>query len=530
LSPGGRVERGSSHHDDRHDLENGREVIPTRRDRSQPGTPEPRAGLREHLRRIAALERVARLLRWDQETQMPPRGAGQRADEAAAVAAALHALRTDPRIADWCGALEQSEGADAVDVAEARRLHERALLIPAELAAELARTTSEARVTWEAARAARRFADFQPLLARIVALKRAEAACLARSGAAPYDALLDDFEPGGTADKVAALFAALRPGLVALRERVAASGRSAPRLAGRFPAAAQMRLARRVAGQFGFDWQAGRLDLAAHPSALGALGDVRLTTRIDEDDPRECLFATIHEVGHGLYKQRLDPDRAPLPSGMEASMGVHEAQSRLLENQIGRSRAFAEWLYPAMRAAFGEIDVDGPEALWRAVNAVTAGFIRTEADEVHYDLHILMRFDLERALISGDLEVEDVEPAWNARFAADFGRAVPDAAMGVLQDVHWSEGLFGYFPTYSLGNLYAAALFAGLRQAVPDLDARLAAGDLSPVTTWLAERISRCGRRWTPDVLIERAAGRRPDAATMLEALTSKYGELYELA
>lgn len=485
-----------------------------------------REALDEQLRRIAALERVQRLLRWDQETQMPPRGAAQRAGEAAAVAAALHRLRADPRMPDWCA--ERAPGADAAeaaDLAEARRMHARAVRVPEALAAELAETAARARVAWEAARAARRFADFAPWLARLVALRRSEAACLAGG----YDALLDDYEPGATGESVAALFAALRPGLVELSARIAGSGRTAPRLAGRFPAAAQMRLARQVAARLGFDAAAGRLDLAVHPSAAGALGDVRLTTRIDEADPRACLFATIHEVGHGLYKQGLDAGRAPLPSGMEVSMGVHESQSRLMENQIGRSRAFAEWLYPAMRTAFGGIGVDGPEALWRAVNAVDRGPIRTEADEVHYDLHIALRFDLERALVDGDLEVAGLEAAWNERFAADFGYPVPHAAAGVLQDVHWSEGLFGYFPTYTLGNLYAAALFAALRDDLPDLDARLAAGDLAPVVAWLRTRVHRQGRLLPPAALIEQAAGRPPTAEILLDGLRAKYAALYGL-
>ena len=488
--------------------------------------------LKERLRRIAALERTSRLIGWDQETQMPPRGAAQRAEEAAAVAAALHALCADPRLGALAEAVE-AEGATgplAVDAAEARRLHRRAIRIPARLAADFAHATSEAQLTWQAARAARDFPGFAPTLARVVALARETAAALADPGVEPYDALLDEYEPGATGAGVAATFDALRPGLVALRARIAEAVRPAARLAGAFPADAQLALSRRVAGALGYDWEAGRLDLAAHPSCSGRLGDVRITTRINGGDPLECLYATIHETGHALYEQGLDPEGALTFWGGHASMAVHESQSRLYENQIGRGRAFAEWLFPELRAAFGALGVDGPEALYRAVNRVETGFIRTEADEVHYNLHVMMRFDLERALIAGSLAVADLEEAWNARFAADFGRTPPDAARGVLQDVHWPVGLFGYFPTYTLGNVYAAELDAALRAERPGLDAEIAAGDFAPTLAFLRGRIHRRGRTAPPDTLIAEATGRVPRPETLLAALEAKYAGLYELA
>jgi carboxypeptidase Taq len=254
---------------------------------------------------------------------------------------------------------------------------------------------------------------------------------------------------------------------------------------------------------------------------------VRITTRIDEADPFQSVYSTIHELGHALYEQGLRPEDGHTPAGGAASMGVHESQSRLWENQIGRGRAFAEWLYAEMRAAFGDIGLDGPEALWRAANRVETGFIRTDADEVHYNLHVLMRFELERALIAGDLDVADLEGEWNARFAADFGRDVPHAGVGVLQDVHWPVGLFGYFPTYTLGNVYAAALDARLRADVPDLDASLAAGDGAPALAWLRDKVHRRGREVPPDRIVAEAAGRPADPATLVAALEAKYGALY---
>lgn len=477
-----------------------------------------------HMRRIAALRQVEMLLDWDRETQMPPKGAAQRAEQAAAVAEALHGLETDPRLADWlAAAAEGAEGTAAVNVAEAARVHARATRVPARLAAEIARAAVEGQTAWAAARAVSDFAGFAPALARIVALKREEAACLAGDGAA-YDALLDDYEPGATAAEVAAVFDRLRPGLVGLRERIAGASRRPERLGGRFPKDAQLALAGRIAGVFGYDRAAGRLDLAVHPFSSGTGGDVRITTRIDEADPFQCLHATIHEVGHAVYEQGLDPDLAFQPAGAAASMGVHESQSRLFENHFGRSRAFCDWLASAMADAFGRA-LD-PASLHDAVNVVEPGFIRTEADEVHYNLHVMLRFDLERALIDGRLEVSDLEAAWNARFLRDFGAAVPDAHSGVLQDVHWSSAAFGYFPTYTLGTIYAAELDAALRREVA-VDAALSAGELAPVIAWLNGRIHRPGRRLAARRLIAEAIGREPDERALLGYLDAKFGALY---
>ncbi len=487
------------------------------------------SALCQHLRRISALEEVAGLLNWDQETQMPPKGAPQRGEHAAAVAEAAHTLASDPRIPEWIAAAGPQDAAGTVNLAQAARLHARAIKVPGRLAADLATAAVAAQTYWEAARETNDINSFIPSLERMVALKRAEADCLAEPGRTGYDALLDDFEPGATATDLQSLFGKLRPGLTALRARISEAARPAPVLSGSFPPDKQLELARRVAGVFGFDWNAGRLDLAVHPSSSGTGGDVRITTRIDTSDPGQCLFSTVHETGHAVYSQNTDPAQSLLPAGAYASMGVHESQSRLFENQLARSRPFCDWLYPAMRAAFGDLGVNDPEELYRAVNAVETGFIRTDADEVHYNLHIMLRFDLERALIGGDLAVGDLETAWNDRFLADFGRAVPDPRRGVLQDVHWSVGLFGYFPTYTLGNVYAAELNAALRRDVPNLDAHLAAGDLASVRTWLGSRIHHQGRLLAPRALISAATGRDPDAATVIDQLQAKYEGLYDL-
>ncbi len=482
------------------------------------------------LRRISALDEVAGLLNWDQETQMPPRGGAQRAEHCAAVAAARHALAADPALGALADLVaDEATRLDALrNAAEARRIHERAITTPAALAAELAGAAVEGQIAWEAAREANDPAGFTPALARLVDLKRAEADCLA-AGRSRYDALLDEYEPGAGAAEIDAVFSRLRAGLVDLRARIAETLATPPKFAGRYPAEAQLALSRRLGDVFGYDWAAGRLDLAVHPSSSGSHGDVRITTRIAEDDPLGCLYTTIHELGHAVYEQGLDPELLLLPAGAHASMAVHESQSRLLENQIGRGRAFCDWLHLALAERFDMTGVESADDLYRAVNAVETGWIRTEADEVHYNLHVMMRFDLERALIAGDLAVADLEAAWNARFARDFGSAPPDARRGVLQDVHWSAGLFGYFPTYALGNIYAAELHAAMRSALPDLETDLRRGDLAAALAWLGGNVHRKGRLLAPRRLIAEACGHEPDEAALLAYLTQKYGALYDL-
>lgn len=481
-------------------------------------------------RETEALAQVAGRLGWDQETVMPRGAADQRGEEMAAMEAVLHARRTDPRVGDWLASIDEGT-LDAVDRAQLRhirRRHERASRVPARLAAEIARVTSVTQGIWAEARARNDVAHFLPRLAEVLRLKREEAAHLARGGDL-YDALLDDHEPGVTGAEIAAMFAAMRPRLVALREAVLGSGRRPRRLEAHFDGETQLRLAAKLAGVFGYDWAIGRLDRSVHPFSSGSGTDCRITTRVSEEDPFNCFYSTIHEVGHAAYEQGIDRAYLLTPLGAGASMGVHESQSRLYENQLGRSRAFTGWLYGQMREAFGPFGVDDAEAFYATVNRVTPGFIRTEADEVHYNLHILMRFDLERALVSGELEVAELEAAWNARFEADFGVRVDIPAHGMLQDVHWSVGLFGYFPTYSLGNVYAGCLHAALRRDLPGLDDALALGDTRLATQWLREKLQRHGGLHEPRETIALAVGEAPDVEPLLAYLEAKFGALYGL-
>ena len=476
-------------------------------------------------RETEALGQIAGRLGWDQETMMPRAAAAQRSEEMAAIEGVLHARRTDPRVGDWLAAAETSGEVEVANLRHIRRQFERASKVPARLAAEIARVTSAAQGVWAEARAADDFAAFAPTLREVLALKREEGAALAADGDV-YDAMLDDYEPGTTAADLSAMFDALRPRLVDLRaailDKPALQG-----LTGDFDEGAQMKLSRMIAKVFGYDMAKGRVDKAVHPFSSGSGTDVRITTRTAASDPFNCIYSTIHEVGHGAYEQNIDADYLLTPLGAGASMGVHESQSRIYENQLGRSRAFTGWLYGQMRDAFGDFGIADADTFYAAVNRVTNGFIRTEADEVQYNLHVLLRSDLERALVGRDLEVDDLEGAWNDRFAADFGFAVDKPSNGVLQDVHWSVGLFGYFPTYTLGNVYAGCLHEALRAAVPDLDAQLAQGDTARATGWLRQNVQRHGGLYEPRTVIEMASGATPSEAPLLSYLEGKFGAIY---
>ncbi|NOD34004.1 MULTISPECIES: carboxypeptidase M32 [unclassified Ruegeria] len=478
-------------------------------------------------RETSALGQIAGRLGWDQETVMPRGAAPQRAEEMAAIEAVLHARRSDPRVAEW---LEQAAPQDEVGKAqlrEIRRAYERAVKVPADLATAIARVTSAAQGSWAQARADEDVSAFLPVLEEVVSLKRQEGEALAQGGDV-YDAMVEDYEPYTTGTQIAAIFDEMRPRLVALRAAVLDRPEPAA-LNGSFDERTQMRLTQKLATTFGYDLNNGRVDKAVHPFSSGSGLDVRITTRTSETDPFNCFYSTIHEVGHAAYEQGIDKAYLLTPLGNGVSMGVHESQSRIYENQLGRSRAFTGWLFGQMTEAFGDFGIADAESFYATVNRVHNGYIRTEADEVQYNLHIMLRFDLERALMAGDLQVSELEAAWNDRFKADFGYAVDKPSNGCLQDVHWSVGLFGYFPTYSLGNVYAGCLFQALRAAVPGLDDRLAEGDTSGATGWLREQVQQHGGLYAPRDVIARASGVEPGPEPLLAYLEKKFGALYGL-
>ncbi len=483
--------------------------------------------LMAYQRQTEALAQISGRLGWDQETMMAEGSAPQRAEEHAAIASVLHARRVHPQVGDW---LEKAQAKDAVAAANLRHIrrnYERTAKVPAKLAEEIAKTTSLAHRVWAKSRADEDVASYLPMLEKVIELRQEEAAALAQGGDL-YDALLNDYETGATGQEISQMFAALRPRLVALRAAVLDRPKPA-QLSGTFDEAAQLALSQQLAVTFGYDLNKGRIDKAVHPFSSGSGIDVRITTRTNPLDPFNCFYSTIHEVGHAVYEQNIDEAYLLTPLGGGVSMGVHESQSRIYENQIGRSRAFTGWLYGQMRDAFGDFGIANEDAFYATVNRVSDGYIRTEADELQYNLHVLLRFDLERALIAGDLKVNDLEAAWNDRFQADFGFAVDKPSNGVLQDVHWSEGLMGYFPTYTLGNVFAGCLNVAMREAVPTLDSDLARGDTSGATAWLRSNVQTHGGLYEPKEVISRATGQTPSEGPLLDYLEAKFGDIYGL-
>jgi len=492
--------------------------------------------LTDYLRRTAILLSCRRLLSWDRDTYMPRGGAELRADQTALLMGLLHRRRTAPEL----GALLEkaaplAEGADpdapvAANLREARRDYDRATRIPAELIEERARTFTLAREAWVDARARDDFAAFLPWLEKNITLTRRYAEALGHEGQL-YDALLDEYEPGETTAHVGEFFAPLREALVDLLRRIRGAGEIATDvLRGNFPAAAQASFATRVATELGFDFEHGRLDTTVHPFCVGlAPSDVRITTRWDESCPVDGLFSVLHEAGHGLYEQGLPAADFGLPSGAACSFGVHESQSRMWENFVGRSHGFWQHFHPLAQETFPDLEDVSIDALHRALNTVAPTLIRVDADEVTYNLHIFLRFELEQALLGGDLATQDLPGAWNERFAASFGVRPPDDRQGCLQDVHWSSGLFGYFPTYTLGNIYAAQLFAQAQAELGDLDASFARGEFAPLLRWFRERVHAHGRRYRPRRLIEAVTGAPPSHEPLVRHLETRYAAIYGL-
>jgi len=490
--------------------------------------------LREHLAELADLGAVTALLGWDRETMMPERGAAPRGELTATLERLAHARAVDPVLGELIEAATveaQGPGAepdDAPIARIARRDRDRATRIPSELVVAIAHATAEALPAWTRAREESDFALFRPHLERQVELRREVAACFPEA-AHPYDALLDAYEPGATTASLRDVFARLRAGLVPLVEAIGERPEPPP-LAGPFAIDGQRALALEMARAMGFEDDAWRIDDAVHPFAQAvARTDVRVTARWDESD-FSGIFAVLHEVGHGLYEAGIDPalDRTTLGTGV--SFGVHESQSRTWENQVGRSLAFWEHWYPRARERFGRslADVELGD-FHRSINIVHPSLIRVEADEATYALHVILRFELEVALIEGTLAVADVPAAWNERMRDMLGIEVPDDRRGCLQDIHWSCGELGYFPTYALGNIIAGQLWAAARAQLPGLDAALAAGDCAPLRDWLRRNVHVHGRRLDPSELIERATGSALDPDPLLDYLREKYTALYDL-
>jgi carboxypeptidase Taq len=491
-----------------------------------------------HMHEAQMLESIQELLEWDERTKMPPAGGEYRAEQAAHVAGLVHQKQTSPLLGEWLAELKDSPlAADPVSDTGANIKHlqhdyDKRTKLPQVLVEELTRTAVLGQQIWAAARKANDFKAFEPTLEKMVGLKQQEATALGYT-TTPYDPLLDDYEPGESTANVTRVLAELRDALVPLVHAISESSFRPDTgiLARTYPAAEQEKFGKLAAAAIGFDFNAGRLDVTDHPFCAGlGPGDVRLTTRYDEHSFSDGFFSILHEAGHGIYDQGLPRQFFGLPTGAYVSLGIHESQSRMWENQVGRSRAFWEYFFPKAKEAFPEaLSKVNPQDFYAAINDSRPSLIRVEADEVTYNLHILIRFELEKALLEGELAVADLPAVWQEKYRKYLGVFSPTDADGVLQDVHWSAGLFGYFPTYALGNLYAAQFFAQAVKDLPDLEGQFRRGEFSELREWLRTNIHSHGRRYTAAQLAERITGKPLTHEALISQLTAKYGELYGL-
>ena len=491
------------------------------------------------LKQTALLGSCAAVLGWDEQVNMPHGGAELRANQLALLAGMTHERATSARVGGLLGELESGgEFADGsverITLREARRSFDRATKLPTKLVEELSRVGTLAQQAWIDARKKSDFAKFEPWLSKMLALKIEEAHAIGFGSGQPYDALLDEYEPGATSENVQAAFTPLREELVKLVAAIADSGRSpdAGLLTRSYPVSAQREFGLAAASAIGFSLEHGCLDTAAHPFCSGfGPGDCRLTTRYNEHHFPGAFFGTLHEAGHGIYEQGLNGDAFGTALGETVSLGIHESQSRMWENLVGRSRSFWDHFYPKAQACF-------PDALtgvaigdfYAAINDVRPSFIRVEADEVTYNLHIMLRFEIEQAMLKGDIKSGDVPGVWNETFTKFFGITPSNDAEGCLQDIHWSAGLFGYFPTYALGNMYGAQFFEQADKELGGVHAQFAQGEFLPLKNWLNERIHSQGKRYRAAELVKQVTGKELSHEPLIRHLHSRFDSLYGLA
>lgn len=490
---------------------------------------------RGRVREIGQLGATSALLNWDAETYMPAKGLATRAEQLSLLAALAHDRLTDPALGELLDQLADRNDDPVVvtNVRETRREYDRAVKVPRALVRRIAEVSMIAKDAWAKARERSAFDQFAPHLEELLDLKRQVADAVGYDGER-YDALLDEYEPGATAAELTALFESLR-GPLAEWVRVLGEAKCGPDgtvLSRRYPVEPQRLWCRQTAELMGFDFEAGRLDVSTHPFCSGTCpGDVRLTTRYDEHHFSSAVFGTMHEAGHGLYEQGLPIEHVFTPAGQSVSLGIHESQSRLWENMVGRGRAFWDRYYEQCRVAFPEALSDvSVDAFYGAVNIVRPSMIRVEADEVTYNLHIILRFEIERDLVSGRLAVRDVPQAWNAKMQSLLGITPTSDAEGCLQDIHWSMGAFGYFPTYTLGNLYAAQFYAAADRAIPDLAGHIRSGNFAPLRDWLRTNVHHHGQRYRAAELVERITGGPLSIEPFMAYLRAKFLPVYGLA
>jgi carboxypeptidase Taq len=493
--------------------------------------------LKSILQTHSDLVAVIGLLHWDLETYMPAGGAKGRSYQAATLTRIAHETLTSDQVGQLLENLlpysEQldPDSDDARLIQVANRRYEKSVRVPAILMAEIAKTASEAHHVWVRARENADFTSFKPLLENILQLKRQYAEHF-QPYEHIYDPLLDDYEPGLLTSDVQEIFLKLRPRQVELLRAIS----ECPQIDDSFlhqgfEESAQWNFGVKVITDYGFDWQHGRQDKSAHPFTQGiGNGDVRLTTRVLDNYFSSAFFSTAHESGHGIYEQGVDPNLARTPLARATSLALHESQSRMYENLIGRSWPFWSHYYPRLQEFFpGQLENIPMSDFYRAINKVEPSLIRVEADEATYNLHIMLRLDLEIALIEGSLEVEDLPEAWNAGMRDYLGLTPPDDAQGVLQDVHWSQGYFGYFSTYALGNLISAQLWESMLKDIPDVEDQIQRGDFKALTAWMREKVHQHGAKFKPQELVQRITGSKIDQEPYLRYLTRKYSDIYQL-
>jgi carboxypeptidase Taq len=491
-----------------------------------------------HVRETALLQSIDGLLNWDERTYMPTEAGAYRAEQITYMSGLVHRRRTDPQLGEWLNTLLASDlstdrhSDTGATIHELKREYDKRVKLPQALVEELARAAVLGQQAWVKARHDDDFASFRPFLEKIYRLKAEEAQALGYVDH-PYDALLDDYEPGAKTAHVAQVLAGLRSELVPLVRAIAEAKRrpSAEVLKCRIPTAVQEQFGKEAAAAIGFDFQRGRLDVTHHPFCSG-MGphDCRITTRYDESFFPSSFFGILHEAGHGIYEQGLRADWYGLPPGSFVSLGIHESQSRLWENAVGRSRAFWSHFYPKLQQASPGMSDVALDDFHFAINGVQPSLIRVEADEATYNLHIIIRFELEQAILTGDLPIGELPAAWNEKYREYLGIAPPSDADGCLQDIHWSAGLIGYFPTYSLGNLYAAQFYDQADHDLGGLAAQFARGEFQPLREWLREKIHARGQCYTATQLAEVVTGRPLSHASFMNYLRGKLEPLYHLA
>jgi carboxypeptidase Taq len=485
----------------------------------------------------SALSSISGLLAWDQETKMPPRGVTARAEQSAMIASVIHERAVDPKFGDLLRKLSDNAGrltpSQRANVRERLRDYEKSIKLPPKLVRELARICSLSEHAWIDAKKTADFKKFSPWLKKLVDLKRQEAKAYGYADI-PYDALLDDYEPAMTAAQLDPLVNDVRKGLVPIVQAITDSGIKIKRagLKGRYPREPQKELCLHIMKLMGVDLGGSRLDVSAHPFCVGISPpfDVRITIKYDDIYLPNTISHVIHESGHALYEQGLPERHHGTPLGEAVSLGIHESQSRLWEIVIGGSRPFVSFLFPLLKKRFpSALKGMRAEQYYRAINRTEHGPVRIEADEVTYNLHIVVRYELEKALLAGDIEVKDLPGLWNEKYKKYLGVTPKNDAEGVLQDTHWPSGLFGYFPTYLLGNLYADQFWHKLKGDIRGTTSMIERGNFKSILSWLREKIHRHGRRYTSAQLVKRATGRNLSAAYFLERLKRKYGEIYRI-